>query len=156
MAYFKIRFITEPDWISGAIRTVTDSQWSHVEIVLPDGYLGAHYPSGVQIRPLGYCQPLRERRYQIPVSDAALGQMLAFAHAQVGKPYDTEDIFGILLQKNWENQSAWICSELVAATAEAGGLFMLNVQPEYTHKITPEMLHLSPYLIGSCYFSAGG
>ena len=156
MAYFRIRFITEPDWISSAIRTVTDSQWSHVEIVLPDNsYLGAHHPSGVQIRPYDYCQPLRERRYQIPVSESALGKMLNFAHAQVGKPYDTADIFSILLHKNWQDSEAWICSELVAATAEAGGVFMLNVQAQYTHKITPEMLHLSPLLIGNCYFSAG-
>ncbi len=156
MAYFRLRFITEPDWVSASIRAVTSSLWSHVETILPDGtYLGAHYPSGVQIRPLDYCKPMRERRYKIPVSDAALGQMLAFAHAQVGKPYDTTDIFGILMHEGWNNPDAWICSALETATMEAGGIFPLNVEVGYTPKITPEMLHLSPLLIGNCYFSAG-
>jgi uncharacterized protein YycO len=151
--YYRIRFVTEEGFISSAIRGFTNSQWSHAEIVLPDGsYLGA-LADGVRIRPADYCKTTNERRYAVPVESDALAQMMAFAHEQVGKPYDLFDIAGLATHRNWHEDSAWICSELVAATAEAGGLFMLNVDPEFVYHITPEMLHLSPMLIGHCYFS---
>lgn len=156
MALFEIRFITCGDFISDAIRDVTNSEWSHVEIIMPDGsYTGAHNPSGVQNRPANYCVPTRERRYAIPVLDTQLGKMTDFLRAQIGKPYDRTDIAGLLLHRDWHDTDGWICSELVAAVAEAGGLSMLNAQPQFVHKITPEMLHLSPHLIGRCTYSAG-
>ena len=154
MANFNIRFVTDDSLISKAIRLETKSLFSHTEIVLEDGsYLGAHQDGGVQIRPRDYMNPTLERRYAIPVSDDQLKTMLSFAQSQVGKPYDTTDIIGILLDFGWSRQGSWICSELVAATAEVGNLFMLNIQPGFTNRITPEMLHLSPYLIGHCYYN---
>jgi hypothetical protein len=155
MPDFRLRFVTDDSFISRGIRFVEggSSVFSHVEIILPDGsYLGAHNPEGVEIRPADYCTPTRERRYAIPVEQADLDKMLAFAHAQVGKRYDLSDIRGIMFHRNWHDPTKWICSELVAAIAEAGGLWMLNVLPEHTNAITPEMLHLSPVLINHCYF----
>lgn len=151
--YFKIRFITESGFVSGGIRFVTESRWSHVDIILPDGtYLGARSEGGVQIRPANYCVPTRERRYAIPVEAEALEKMLTFAHAQIGKGYDFSDIAGILLREDWNSSDKWDCSMLATATAEAGGLYMLNVEPSWTYKVTPEMLHLSPYLKDRCYY----
>lgn len=153
---FRIRFISNSDWVSSTIRRVTRSLWSHTEIILDDGsYLGAHYDGGVQIRPSNYCSPLREKRYSIRLPAEQVAQIISFAHSQVGKKYDISDIFGILFNRNWDNPSRWICSELVAASAYAGGLYLLNVDPKMVNKITPEMLHLSPYLITRCYYSMG-
>ena len=156
MGLFKIRFITEPDWISTAIRDVTNSQWSHTEIMLPDGrYLGAHSDGGVQIRPANYCVPTRERRYSIYVADPQLDKILLFAKSQLGKPYDYADIAGLLTHLDWHDKGRWICSELVAAAAEAGGLYLINAEPKFVSRVTPEMLHLSPLLIGNCNYEFG-
>jgi|SRR5579863_2365897 len=150
MAEFVIRFITDHSFISEGIRLFSRAPFaSHVEIVLDNGYfLGAHLKGGVQVRPPDYCQPTWERWYALPVTPEQLDKIMAFAHAQVGKPYDLRDIEGMVVERNWHSTENWICSELVAAAAEAGGTFMLNVEPEFTYRITPTMLHLSPLLIG--------
>ena len=149
---FRIRFISEAGFVSAAIRDVTDSQWSHVDIILPDGfYLGARSNGGVQVRPPNYCKPIRERRYAIPTTPDQLDAMLTFARAQIGKPYDFLDIAGLLAHRDWRRPNAWMCSELAAATAEAGNMPMLNAEAQFVNHITPEMLHLSPLLIGHCY-----
>ena len=156
MGLFRIRFITEPDWISTSIRVITNSDWSHTEIILPDGtYLGAHPDGGVKVRPANYCVPTRERRYSIYVDDRQLDKIMAFTRGQIGKPYDLTDIAGLLTHLDWHTKGKWICSEFVAAAAEAGLLYLLNAEPAFVSRITPEMLHLSPLLIGNCYYEFG-
>jgi hypothetical protein len=157
MNYLKIRFITEKDFVSMAIRGVTYSQWSHAEIELPDGsFLGAHAKGGVQIRKPDYCKPTRDRRYAVPVADdAAYANMLKFANDQLGKGYDFKAIAGLVCHQAWNNATEWFCSELVAAIAYAGNMSMLNVEREFVTLITPEMLHLSPLLIVTSYYSVG-
>jgi uncharacterized protein YycO len=156
MATFNIRFVSEPDLGSRAIEFFEGgSFWSHTEIILPDGtYLGARLKDGVQIRPTDYIKNINhERRYAIPVTDEALQKMMDFAHAQVGKKYDVSNIAGKALDKNWHHADEWICSELVTATALAGGLVFLNVEPGYTFRITPEQAHLAPCLSGNCTYT---
>jgi hypothetical protein len=155
MADFSIRFITEGGFVCTAIRGFTFSQWSHAEIILPEGtYLGAHAGGGVQIRASNYVVPTRERRYSIPVPDQMLEDILNFAKAQIGKGYDYDAIGQIVIHKHdpWANANRWFCSELVAASANAGGLVLLNVVREYVNLITPEMLHLSTRLVGRCTY----
>ncbi len=157
MKTFDLRFISEGSILDGIIEVVEGgSMWSHTEIIIPDGrYLGARIKGGVQIRPADYCKVKREERYSIPVEDAQYEQIMDFAHAQIGKPYDYEDIIGIAVQADWHNLNRWICSEFVAASAEAGGLYLLNVIPKLTYRITPEELHLSPSLRGNLKYSFG-
>lgn len=151
--FLKLRFITESDLISDGIRVLTRGYYSHVEIILSDGsYLGAHDSGGVMIRPWNYTVPTRERRYAVPVFTDQLAQMLDFAHSQVGKPYDKLDILGLVLEKDLQKAGDWICSELVTAIMQAGGLFPLNALPDRTNLVTPELLHLSPYFLGNCYY----
>jgi hypothetical protein len=154
MALFKIRFITESDPISDAIRLVTFSEWSHVEIITETGsYIGAHAKGGVQERPADYTKVSRERRYEIPVADDQYTKMMAFARSKIGTPYDFKDIAGLFLHKNLSSEGTEICSMFVFESALAGGLQMLNVLSEYSNLVTPETLHLSPYLIGKCVYS---
>lgn len=153
----KIRFITEKDFVSNSIRFVTHAPSngpSHVEFELPDGtFLGAHSSGGVQIRPANYCNPTWDRRYAIPVTVEQYTACMAFAAAQIGKPYDFSDIVGIMLDKDWHNPENWICSELVLASLLAAGIKFLNVLPSVSHRIDPDRLHLSPLLIGNLYFA---
>lgn len=154
----KIRFITEKDPIAGAIRFITHAPKtapSHAEFELSDGtFLGAHAGGGVQIRKPDYTKTSWDRRYAIPVAQKQYDDVMAFAHAQIGKPYDFSDIVGILLDQNWHCTSKWICSELVLASLLNGGVEFLNVQAGYCHRIDPDRLHLSPLLIGTLYYEA--
>lgn len=157
---FRLRFVAERDVLSAGIRWFEGHGVgpSHVDIVLPDDtYLGARSKGGVQIRPADYIKPEHiewERRYAIPVSPEALDRMYVFARAQIGKKYDYSDIAGIMLHADWDRTDRWICSELALATPMAGDLYLLNVQPGYTHRVDPGRLHLSPLLRGRCYYSS--
>lgn len=152
MANIIIRFVTQEDVESIAIRAYTWCAFSHVEFVLDDGTtLGArtdHNP-GVQIRPINYAKFSNEERYNIPVTDEQKAIIMAFAHAQVGKPYDVKDIFGIFTHRDWRDDGSWICSELVTAAFEKGGVYLLNSQSEYVNRVTPADDYLSPMLRGN-------
>ena len=146
-----IRFITENDPISAAIRLVTFSEWSHVEIQTATGWLGAHANGGVEERPADYCQPSRERRYNISLPNEATA--IQFARAKIGTPYNFRDIAGLFLHHDWKDAGRDICSMFVFDVVYAGGLQLLNVLPEYSNLVTPENLHLSPCFIGRCIYS---
>lgn len=146
-----IRFIDSAKLVAIAIDFVEGGAGlvDHAEICTDTGtWIGAHAKDGVQERAADYCKPRFELRYALPVTEDQHAKILGFMRAQIGKPYDFTGIMGILFHESWHDPKAWFCSELVCAACEAGGIFMLNVLPGYTFRITPEMLHLSPLLIG--------
>ncbi len=148
-----IRFIAESDLISEAIRKVTFSEWSHVELLTPENtWLGAHSDGGVEERAFDYCTPDRERRYSLPVTQDQLDRMLAYARGQIGTRYAFKDIAGLLLHEDLTESDRLICSWFVYNVLWAGGLFPLNVLPGYANLVTPETLHLSPVFIDHCTF----
>lgn len=152
MPDLKIRFITESDFVSWAIRWVTFSDFSHVEIELPDGtFLGAHAGKGVQIRPADYCQPSFERRYAIPLSQANYDAAMLYARNSIGTLYDYADIFGLLFRRNLTTKGRMICSRYLFDVLVAGGVRALNILPQYDFKATPDIIHLAPVFIGKCY-----
>lgn len=149
MAEIILRFVTEKDPISQAIRDVTWSAFSHVEFMLDDGTtLGAHANGGVRIRPIDYAIFSNEERYRVTVTDDQKATILAYAQAQLGKPYDFTDIFGILLHRDWRKDDGWICSELVAACFEKA-MPLLHAAVDAIDRVTPRDVYLSPYLIGN-------
>ena len=112
-----LRFITEKDFSSWAIRWFTWSDWSHVDFVLRDGrFLGARLDGGVLIRPHDYIVPSVFRYAYVEVPDPR--KVYGWATAQVGKPYDWKAIAGFLPRVEWHDPHAWFCSELVAAGFE--------------------------------------
>ncbi len=134
-----LQFITEPDWVSHAIRWFTWSEFSHVDIVLPSGrLLGAHLRGGVAIRDPDYAVFSRvERRVVRDVPPVAVD----WACRQIGKPYDVGAIVGLLTRQDWRQQDSWFCSELVARAFEIAGKPLLF---EDSWRITPRDLMLSP------------
>lgn len=150
MADITIRFVTESDPVSLAIRLETWSQFSHVEFILDDNTaLGAHAKGGVKIRPIDYAKFTNEERYKLTVTDQQKTDILDFAHKQVGKPYDFTDIAGILFHRDWRTEDKWICSELVASAFEHGGFPLLYAPIKFVHRISPAQLYLSPYLLNN-------
>jgi hypothetical protein len=155
MAEFRIRFITESDPISDLIRFVTFSEWSHVEIITETGtYIGAHADGGIEERAADYCKPNHERRYAIPVTDEQYATMMAYARSKIGTPYNFKDIVGLMLHHRMTEVKRSICSQFVEDVGVSAKFLFLNVEPDFDYLITPETLHLSPKLIGNCYFKA--
>ncbi len=152
MASLILRFLSSDGFIGHAIDVVTNSLWSHVEIGTPEGtWIGAHADGGVQERAANYCTPVRERQYTIPMSDDQQRAILQFARAKVGTDYNFADIAGLLFHSRILNTpERFICSQFAMECFAAGGIWLLNVLPQYAYLVTPETLHLSPLLMGRC------
>lgn len=164
-----------PDLISMGIRDITWSPYSHVEFVLDsdwagalytfllppekkntysylNGYpvasmtLGARHSDGVKIRKSNYEKFSIDDRFLVEVTPEQKDALIEFAFAQVGKPYDTTAILGILAHRDWREPDSWFCSELVTAAFEAAGAPILYV-PQHVNRITPRDASLSVRLV---------
>lgn len=142
-----LRFITSNSIVSRAIRAVTWSDYSHVDLIVkgPNGLalLGAQ-ADGVKIRPWNYCQPTRILNLYAEVPEGVAKVVFDFCNAQLGKPYDYSALAGNLLHRDWQEDDSWFCSELVAAAFDRAGYPLLNGG---TNRITPGMLVRSPRLL---------
>lgn len=154
MASVRLRFIRQADVVSSLIAWFSAGPVSHVGAILPDGSeLGARSdhaggkPAGVQIRPGDYAKFAYQAVFEIPCSETQGFRFWEFMKAQIGKPYDRSAILGFVTGRNWRDQSAWICSELVAAALEAAQI----VPPLYliANKITPTACALLVSAIGA-------
>ena len=142
-----LQFCSFGSLMGRVIEWFTQGDVGHVDVVLPDGtLLGAQdeaglggKPSGVQIRPPNYGGMTHIVRVEIPCNDAAAG--LAFARAQIGKPYDVTAIEAFVADRDWRNPAAWFCSELAAATLEQAGAFPHPLASP-ANRITPAALLL--------------
>ena len=135
-----LQFSTTPGFGSSVIRWATWSPYSHVDLVLDDGrLLGATARYGVSIRnpePTLACA-----QFQVPGSVDAIEA----ARSQVDRPYDWAGILGWGFRRNWQEQDAWFCSELIAWAFEQASCPLLR--SDRSHRITPRDLLLSPMLV---------
>lgn len=104
---------------------------SHVDFVLRDGtgrLLGARsdviqgIPAGVQVRPPYYEPWKRQIRVRIPCTAQQEHACYAFAWRQRKKPYDHSAIWAFALDRDFHEDNAWICSELVYVGLEEARL----------------------------------
>jgi hypothetical protein len=138
------------DGIEGwVIRWFTQAIVNHVDVVLPNGtLLGAQLasglggqPSGVRIRPAGYVPMPRRYRATFTVDQGRYDAFMGFLSAQLGKPYDRAAIVAFAVGRDWRDDRAWFCSELVVAALEQAGIIPeLCVLPSC---ITPQDLMLA-------------
>lgn len=144
-----VRFVAEKDPISAAIRYVTFSDFSHVELGLPDGtWLGAHAWGGVRIRAVDYLKPSLERVYAVPVP--YYDQAMSYARGKIGTRYNFLDLAGLLVHYPLTSPYRLICSQFVFEVMIEAGVKPLNVLSAYSYRVTPTILHLSPIFIGRC------
>lgn len=151
-----LRFIAQPRFISEAIRYLTNSKVSHVE--LGDGltnptWIGAHAGIGVQELPYNYCIPSWERRYAIPCTEEQASGVIADARSCIGMKYNYKDILGLFLHVRITSQQRAECAQFVTGRLQARGIQPLNTLPDYDFLITPEILHTSSLLIGRCTYA---
>ena len=108
-----VRFVTADDPISKAIRFKTDSDVSHAEFVMPDGWMvGAHLDGGIQRRPADYEKVTVDHRVKLDRSNA--DEIYNSVLASVGTPYDWKAILGFLVAQPLSESGHLICSGFVA------------------------------------------
>jgi len=76
----------------------------------------------------------------IPVTDESAA--IAAARSQIGKPYDLWGVLGLGLKRQWQDDDAWWCSELITWAAKQGGTDLFR--PDALRRITPEHLWMLP------------
>ncbi len=157
------QFSTENGFASAAIRYLTASDVSHVDLVVPrrigleyydafhappttpEGLLGARLNGGVQLRPSNYAKFTRTARLGCIVPD--IGAAYKFAFDQIGKPYDKGAILDFFLHRKRKftfDAPDWFCDCLNYAIFWKGGKKLLNCDnPE---GLTPAEEMLSPDL----------
>jgi hypothetical protein len=121
-----IQLVFSTTWgpFSWAIQRRTNSPWSHIDSIDPDGQnvIGALFWKGVVHRPLREVITKASTIGFANVDYVDEEAYWKFLHDQIGKPYDRRGVLGIGMDgRNWQNDSAWFCSELVAkGLLEAG------------------------------------
>jgi uncharacterized protein YycO len=132
----KILFCTSNKIGARLIRAVTWSDWSHVCVIDGGEVIEAVYPC-VKATPLAEVLASHSSFaiVEIPCDEAAA---IRFLRGQIGKDYDTEGMIGIGIHRNWQEDDAWWCSELVAAAIAAGGVVLFR--DGCMHRVTPQDL----------------
>ena len=163
MVSIRVRFITTDGFVSTIIRKVTGSLFSHCEFGTPEGtWIGALVKGGIQERAADYCTPTREYIYEIPSTDVQEHEGLAWMRSMIGTKYNKRDIAGLMFQaRSVRSPHSYICSQFCVDGLL--GIFgvhrVLNVlytrTEDWTYRITPEILHLSPIFAG-CLASKRG
>ncbi len=141
----RLRFLSEPTLSSLIVQGFTWSPWSHVEMVLPDGYLGARFDGGVQLRKFNYTKTSREAFAHIDCDDQTTAKILAYARSQIGMPYDWLGILGIAVHQDWFNPKARICSRFVFEACKRYGVVLLD--ESHANRVSPGALAESPLVI---------
>lgn len=143
-----LQFSRDEDFGSRLIRWFDHGDFSHVDIVQDSGRLyGARsdvcvgVPAGVQSRPSTYAKFTATKRVTIPVTDTQCEVFWKFVLSQEGKPYDSIGIFGFIIGRNWREDDAWFCSELVCRGLEVAYFFPYPLA-DRSAKIAPDDLLL--------------
>ena len=131
MGQIDLQFSSMDDTGSKLIRWFSHGKYSHVDAVLPDGsLLGARsdvragVPSGVQIRPSRYSVFSAVKRVSLPtINDDVSQAFYKFLREQIGKPYDSLSILAFAINRNWRDEDAWFCAELLSRGLEVCKFF---------------------------------
>jgi hypothetical protein len=125
-----------PNWSSWVIRHMCHSPFSHCDMVVPEGLLGASNspkapvitgnPGGVAIRPFNYED--FGAKYRMIIATPKADAIRAVWKSQLGKPFDGAALKGFLSDKpptdpvarNWRATDKWFCAEGIAWAFEEG------------------------------------
>lgn len=120
---------------SWVIRLFTFSKWSHVAVLIDEfSIIDSTARYGVRVSDFSDFKSKHDYVIidrELQDSEAALD----FLFKQVGKKYDWSAIFGIILQRNWQEDDKWFCAELWEAASIQGGTRKFRDDP---YRITPQ------------------
>ena len=144
MAQIKLRFMDGRGPGSFAIKWWEWRRYSHVDLVVKEGLLGAR-EMGVKIRPFDYAQG-NFAIGTVECTDEQAASWEGFCRRQIGCGYDYLAILGFPLHIDLSEKNTWICSSLQAA----GGIYSqaMPFSVERLNRITPgeiaDRLQLQP------------
>ena len=124
----KIRVIAESNIESELIRYWTWDKYSHVEFILPEGYLGSRLNGGIQIRPFDYITVSLEAILTLTLSPEQEDKILSWAKAQIGESYGWKDVVDEAFHDEIMKPSAMDCSHFVSKAFAQGG-FLISRKP---------------------------
>lgn len=138
MPKIKLRFAANNTFSSWIVRFLTRSKYSHVDYIFDDGSAYSSLPkTGVNVNDdkndiTVYCE----------IDVKSKEKLEWFLLEQKGKPYDWKAIIALPFFRNWQEDDAWFCSELIsAAITYSNGKPLFN---EKMWRITPRDLFLCP------------
>ena len=144
MAQLQLLFTTTRWPASWLIRTGTWSAWSHVALVDGDQVIESVMGHGVRRVPLYSAIRRASRHALVSLSARNPALIIAAAGEQLGKPYDYSAILGLGLHRDWQEDDAWFCSELVAWAFQQAGEPLFRA--ECLRRVTPQHLYMLPAL----------
>lgn len=95
--------------------------WSHTSIITPEGTVIEAVGSGVREVPLRDAMARASAFEVVQVECPRPAAAIAFARAQIGKPYDFGAILGFIVRRDWQDRECWECTELAEAALVEGG-----------------------------------
>lgn len=121
---------------SVALRTFMWSPWSHCGVIDGNWVIQATSNHGVIATPLEAFKA-DASEWAIVEFDADAETVITAIRSQIGKPYDWAGCAGIAFHRNWQDEDAWFCSELVVWALEQGGCKLFRLK---ARRITPQHL----------------
>lgn len=139
MPAVRLLFSTTENPFSSLIRAATWSRWSHVAII-EDGDTVIEAAALHGVRRVTFVDAINRAKDAalVELRSADPAAVIAAAASQIGKPYDYTAILGIGLQRDWQEDDAWFCSELIAWAFDAAGQPLFR--PDCMRRVTPQHL----------------
>ena len=124
------------------LRTGMWSPWSHCGVIEGDTVIQAAAGMGVVRTPLAEFKRIASRWavVEFPASETFTAMAAA---SQIGKPYDLKGAIGVAVHRNWDDDDAWFCSELVAYALQEAGLPLFREGGLF--RVTPQHLWMLNY-----------
>lgn len=123
----RLRFVEGMEFTSQLIEmrenTARPLTPSHVEIVVPGGYLGAVSPDGVKIRPVGYDKGTYSQEFFVDVPASPTSNAMTWAKGKIGAQYDWAAIFDFVLPVDLHIPGDYICSAFASTFLQHAGTF---------------------------------
>ncbi|MDO5940654.1 YiiX/YebB-like N1pC/P60 family cysteine hydrolase [Burkholderia cepacia] len=140
----QLLFSTDALPVSWVIRAFTWSTWSHVALVDGDHVIESMPGCGVRRVPLADALRDTGRHELVTMPTNRQVQVLSAAASQIGRPYDYGAVLGIGLHRDWQQDDAWFCSELIAWAFQQAGEPLYRA--ECMRRVTPQHLYMLPVL----------
>lgn len=153
----RIRFVTEDDKLSAAIRLQAGVSMpftpSHTEALSQDGqfYIGQHLDGGMQARPVGYNDSRlmtlpdgskSSRVVELPCTAVEETAFYNFVQSKIGQPYDWVSVLGFALSElHLHTVGSLICSAVMTNALRVAGYFPMPLTVPF-HRISPRDLLL--------------
>lgn len=127
-----VGYVTSGDWTSRLIEWRSAGGPSHATTLVASGWvIDARLQGGVARRQVSYLAGANVRWLRVPATEAQVRKTIEALESQVGRPYDWRDIVGFAIPaaftRDWNDQRAWICSELQAWAEEEGGIIQTSM-----------------------------